>query len=64
VGRLFRSDSGQDLVEYTLLLAVVVLGCILLFSEARTSLSGIWNRAHSTMQGGSSHAGGERERER
>ena len=37
-----REDKGQDLVEYTLLLAFVCLASAALFINAGTSLATIW----------------------
>ena len=45
---LWNDDQGQDLIEYTLLLAFVALASAALFIGAGGSISGIWgttNRA-------------------
>jgi len=44
--RFIREDGGQDLVEYTLLLAFVCLASAALFINAGTSISGIWTQAN------------------
>jgi Flp pilus assembly pilin Flp len=46
----FISDEhGQDLIEYTLLLAFVCLASAALFINAGHSVSGIWTSANSRL---------------
>jgi Flp pilus assembly pilin Flp len=47
--RFVRAEEGQDLIEYTLLLAFVCLASAALFINAGTSISGIWNVANATL---------------
>jgi Flp pilus assembly pilin Flp len=44
-----REEKGQDLVEYTLLLAFVCLASAALFIQAGSSLSGIWGDANGIL---------------
>jgi Flp pilus assembly pilin Flp len=44
-----RDEQGQDLIEYTLLLAFVALASAALFIAAGGSVSGIWNTANSQL---------------
>jgi len=44
-----RDEQGQDLVEYTLLLAFVCLASAALFINAGTSIAGIWTIANSRL---------------
>jgi Flp pilus assembly pilin Flp len=44
-----NDDQGQDLVEYTLLLAFVVLASAALFIGGGTSLRGIWTTANTKL---------------
>ena len=44
-----RNEQGQDLVEYTLLLAFVALASAALFIGAGSSVSGIWITANSRL---------------
>lgn len=44
-----REENGQDLVEYSLLLAFVCLASAALFIGAGTSIAGIWNQANSRL---------------
>ena len=45
----FLEESGQDLIEYTLLLAFVALASAALFIGAGGSVAGIWNAANSRL---------------
>jgi Flp pilus assembly pilin Flp len=46
----FRDDeSGQDLIEYTLLLAFVALASAALFIGAGNSVKGIWSVSNSQL---------------
>jgi Flp pilus assembly pilin Flp len=47
--RFLRDEQGQDLVEYTLLLAFVCLASAALFIGAGLQLSGIWSLANSRL---------------
>jgi Flp pilus assembly pilin Flp len=44
-----RDEQGQDLIEYTLLLAFVALAAASLFISAGTSISRIWSNASSKL---------------
>ena len=44
-----RDDQGQDLIEYTLLLAFVCLATAGLFISSGGSLSAIWTTANSQL---------------
>jgi Flp pilus assembly pilin Flp len=44
-----REDQGQDLIEYTLLLAFVCLASAALFISAGGSISGIWTATNSQL---------------
>ena len=47
--RFVREEEGQDLIEYTLLLAFVCLASAALFINAGQSISGIWAIACTTL---------------
>ncbi|HUJ24282.1 MAG TPA: Flp family type IVb pilin [Bryobacteraceae bacterium] len=47
--RFLRDEQGQDLIEYTLLLAFVCLATSALFVSSGGSLSGIWTSANSDL---------------
>jgi Flp pilus assembly pilin Flp len=44
-----RDEQGQDLIEYTLLLAFVALASAALFINAGSSVKGIWGTASSQL---------------
>jgi Flp pilus assembly pilin Flp len=49
VNRFMVEEQGQDLVEYTLLLAFVALASAALFINAGQSISGIWSQANTRL---------------
>jgi Flp pilus assembly pilin Flp len=44
-----EDEQGQDLIEYTLLLAFVCLAAAALFIGSGKSVSGIWSSANSRL---------------
>ncbi len=44
-----RDESGQDLIEYTLLLAFVAMASAALFISAGQSVQGIWSVTNSQL---------------
>ena len=44
--RFIRDEQGQDLIEYSLLLAFVCLASAALFINAGVQLTGIWGTAN------------------
>jgi len=49
LNQFIRDEQGQDLIEYTLLLAFVCLGTAALFVSSGGSLSGIWSATNSQL---------------
>ena len=47
--KFLKDEQGQDLIEYTLLLAFVCLATSALFVSSGGSLSGIWTSANSEL---------------
>jgi len=47
--RLWANEEGQDLIEYTLLLAFVALVAAGLFIQAGNVTAGIWTTANSVI---------------
>ncbi|MFY9726801.1 MAG: hypothetical protein WB579_07865 [Bryobacteraceae bacterium] len=45
----WKADQGQDLIEYTLLLAFVALASAALFITAGGSIQGIWSTTNSQL---------------
>jgi Flp pilus assembly pilin Flp len=46
---LWHDEQGQDLIEYTLMLAFVALASAALFSTAGTSINVIWSKTNSQL---------------
>ena len=44
-----QDESGQDLIEYTLLLAFVALASASLFMSAGNSINTIWQSGNNTL---------------
>jgi len=47
--QFLRDEQGQDLIEYTLLLAFVALASAALFINAGGSISAIWQIANNQL---------------
>jgi Flp pilus assembly pilin Flp len=47
--RFWTDDQGQDLIEYTLMLAFVALASAALFSSAGASINVIWSKSNSQL---------------
>jgi Flp pilus assembly pilin Flp len=54
---LFKDEQGQDLIEYTLLLAFVALAAAALFTNVGNSISGIWGSANTEVTNAAAVAG-------
>ena len=46
---LLKEDSGQDLIEYTLLMAFVALASAALFIGVGGSIKGIWTAVNTQL---------------
>ncbi len=51
---LWSDEQGQDLIEYTLMLAFVALASAALFSSAGTSINQIWSKTNSQLSSAAS----------
>ena len=54
--QLWRDEEGQDLVEYSLLLAFIALAAIGLLSGVRVTIKGLWSTINSTLASASGTA--------
>jgi Flp pilus assembly pilin Flp len=52
----WREDEGQDLIEYTLLMAFVALASAALFLGAGSSVKSIWTSANTQLGSAASAA--------
>jgi Flp pilus assembly pilin Flp len=55
---LWNDEQGQDLIEYTLLMAFVALASAALFIGAGGSVKGIWSVTNSQLAAANSTASG------
>jgi Flp pilus assembly pilin Flp len=46
---LLRDESGQDLIEYTLLMAFIALASAAIFISAGGSVTTIWSSANNNL---------------
>ena len=54
--QILRDEQGQDLIEYTLLIAFVALASAALFLGAGGSISGIWSATNTQLTNAASSA--------
>jgi Flp pilus assembly pilin Flp len=52
----WNDDQGQDLIEYTLLMAFVALASAALFIGAGGSIKGIWSSTNSQLEAANTSA--------
>jgi len=57
--RFVVCQQAQDLVEYTLLLAFVMLGIIAVISQISQPINNVWNTAGSHLDKGKHYAKGQ-----
>ena len=57
ISQLLKGEQGQDLVEYTLLLAFVLMASAALYINAGGSVTGIWTMANTQLNSGVVAAG-------
>jgi Flp pilus assembly pilin Flp len=53
---LWQEEDGQDLVEYSLLLAFIALGAIALLGQTSASLNKLWSVISSTLNSAATSA--------
>jgi len=56
VKRFCKDESGQDLIEYTLLMAFVALASAALFIGAGGSIQGIWTATNNQLSAANASA--------
>jgi len=55
--KFLRDEEGQDLIEYTLLIAFVSLSAVVIFTNTGTSVNAIWKDAKNTLSNAAVVAG-------
>jgi Flp pilus assembly pilin Flp len=53
---LWREENGQDLIEYSLLIAFLAMACVSFFSMGNSSIAGIVNKSSSQLVAGNIYA--------
>jgi Flp pilus assembly pilin Flp len=56
VKAFWQEEDGQDLVEYSLLLAFIALAAIALLSGAKTQITSIWQNINNNLSNAASTA--------
>ena len=56
IQNFWKEEEGQDLIEYTLLMAFVALASAALFLGAGGSIKGIWSVTNSQLAAASTQA--------
>lgn len=54
--RFLKDEQGQDLIEYTLLMAFIALASASIFVSAGGSISGIWGAASNQLSTANTNA--------
>jgi Flp pilus assembly pilin Flp len=54
--RFLKDEQGQDLIEYTLLMAFIALASAAIFTSAGGSISGIWGVASNQLSTANANA--------
>ena len=49
IANFLKDEQGQDLIEYTLLMAFVALASAALFLGAGSSIAGIWTKSNTAL---------------
>ena len=53
----WQEEEGQDLVEYSLLLAFIALACVGLLTTAKNSISTLWGNITTQLNTAATSAG-------
>jgi Flp pilus assembly pilin Flp len=54
--RFMKDEQGQDLIEYTLLMAFIALASAAIFIQAGASVNSIWGSASSQLANAATQA--------
>lgn len=55
---VWKAEEGQDLIEYTLLMAFIALASAAVFLGAGKSVKGIWSASNSQLAAANSQVSG------
>ena len=56
INRFLKDEQGQDLIEYTLLMAFIALASAAIFVNAGGSINGIWGSASNQLSAAATSA--------
>jgi Flp pilus assembly pilin Flp len=54
--RFLRDEQGQDLIEYSLLIAFIAMGSAAIFVTAGTSVNSVWKVGSNTLSNAAASA--------
>ena len=54
----WQDETGQDLIEYSLLITFIALACMALLGSGRPATNAIWATANTQLVAANSAAGG------
>lgn len=47
--RFFKEQDGQDLIEYSLLIAFIALACVAVLGFGHPAIQGVWTTSNSRL---------------
>ncbi len=53
-----KEEDGQDLVEYSLLLAFIALAAVAVLTNVQTSINKLWKTVNTQLKNANTQAGG------
>jgi Flp pilus assembly pilin Flp len=56
--RLWAEDTGQDLIEYSLLITFIAIACLAFVGSGRPAVKAIWTQSNAQLTSANSVAGG------
>lgn len=57
VNRFWQDETGQDLVEYSLIITFIAIACMWIVGAGRPTVNAIWVGANTTINNASTFAG-------
>ena len=56
--RFWRDESGQDMIEYSLLITFIAIACMWFVGSGRNAVTGIWTTANGVTTSAAGAANG------
>jgi len=57
ISRFWQDETGQDLIEYSLLITFIAIACMWVVGGGRPTVNAIWTGANTTINSASTFAG-------